>query len=124
MNKQTQTNTNKHTHKQTHTHTHKHEQTHKHTHTNKHRYHCNIKLLILFCRIVSLVAEKTNLMFSVSTAVVKWWKSGRVLSFRRESNKQISNFWTSSRHLGSADFGNWFGKYSLKRINLQLVSVI
>ena len=48
--------------------------------------------------IVSRTAWKTNLMFSVSTAVVKWWNSGRVRTARRSSNSLSSNCWTSFRN--------------------------
>lgn len=38
--------------------------------------HCSMISLRFSCRMVSLTAWKTKRMFSVSTAVVKWWKSG------------------------------------------------
>lgn len=46
--------------------------------------HCSMISLRFSCRMVSLTAWKTKRMFSVSTAVVKWWKSGfpRFLLFR------------------------------------------
>ena len=38
--------------------------------------HCSMMSLRFSCRMVSLTAWKTKRMFSVSTAVVKWWNSG------------------------------------------------
>lgn len=38
--------------------------------------HCSMMSLRFSCRMVSLTAWKTKRIFSVSIAVVKWWKSG------------------------------------------------
>lgn len=75
--------------------------------------HWSMSWLMLFCRIVSRVASNTNFMFSVSTAVVKWWKRAWERSFLRELKSSTSNFWTSSSLFGSARGGNWSGKWSL-----------
>jgi len=61
------------------------------------RSHCSIRDLRLSPNIVSRTAWKTNLMFSVSMAVVKWWKRGRVRTVRRSSNNLSSNCCTSLR---------------------------
>lgn len=46
-------------------------------------------------RIVSLTALKTTLIFSVSTAVVKWWKSGFLGSLFTDTNMSRMKFCTS-----------------------------
>ena len=39
-------------------------------------YHWSISISRFRCKMISLTELKTTLMFSVSTAVVKWWKRG------------------------------------------------
>ena len=56
----------------------------------------SIRSSIFLRKIVSFTAWNTKRMFSVSTAVVKWWKKGRVRSRRRELNNSNWNFWTAS----------------------------
>ena len=62
--------------------------------------YCSMRDFRLSCRIVSFTAWKTNLMFSVSIAVVKWWKSGLLRSRRRQSNMFSSKFCTSVNFRG------------------------
>lgn len=69
--------------------------------------HWSINMLIFSCRIVSFTAWKTKFIFSVSTAVVKWWKSGLVRTILRSSKSANSNCWTCLRSCGlPANFGN------------------
>ena len=65
----------------------------------------------LFCNMVSLTAAKTYLIFSVSVAVVKWWKSARSRFRRTLSNMSSRKHWTSLMSRGSPP--KW-GKYRLK----------
>lgn len=54
----------------------------------------------LFWSMVCLTAWNTKRMFSVSTAVVKWWKSGFVRHRLRESSRLSSKFCTSVNSCG------------------------
>lgn len=65
----------------------------------QHEGHCSMISLRFSCRMVSLTAWKTKRMFSVSIAVVKWWKSGllrflllRLNDWTRNAWKEQSNF--------------------------------
>jgi len=53
------------------------------------------------CRIVSFTALKTTLIFSVSTAVVKWWNNGFLGSRLTETNISRIKFCTSFMECGS-----------------------
>lgn len=50
------------------------------------KIYCNMSDFKLSCRMVSFTAWKTNFIFSVSIAVVKWWNNAFDLSRRRLSN--------------------------------------
>ena len=63
--------------------------------------HWSIKDRRFSWSIVSLTSWKTSLMFSVSMAVVKWWKRGLARSLRRESKLCNRNAFTSSMLCGS-----------------------
>ena len=72
--------------------------------------HCSMRDCRFRWRMVSFTALNTTLMFSVSTAVVKWWNRGLRGSFFTETNRSRVNFCTSARLWGSP--GNC-GKYHL-----------
>lgn len=55
----------------------------------------------LRCKMVSLTALKTTFMFSVSTAVVKWWNRGFLVSLLAETKKSSIKCWTSFIECGS-----------------------
>lgn len=59
--------------------------------------HCSIISLRFSCRMVSFTAWKTKRMFSVSTAVVKWWKSGFPRFLLLRLNNCTRNAWKKQR---------------------------
>lgn len=61
----------------------------------KSRHYCSMSDCRLRWRIVSFTALKTTLMFSVSTAVVKWWKSGFLGSLFTDTNMSNMKLCTS-----------------------------
>lgn len=63
--------------------------------------YCSIRDFKLSCNIVSFTAWNIKVMFSVSMAVVKWWKSGFVLSRLRSSKSPNMKFCTSCKQWGS-----------------------
>lgn len=64
-------------------------------------FYCSINDCKFRRNIVSLTALKTTLIFSVSTAVVKWWKSGLRTSFLTFLKKSNKNACTSVKFHGS-----------------------
>lgn len=61
--------------------------------------HCNIRDSRFRWRMVSLTALNTTLIFSVSTAVVKWWKRGLRGSRFTQRKNSTRNSCTSSSFL-------------------------
>lgn len=75
------------------------------------RCHASMSDSRFLWRIVSLTALNTTLIFSVSTAVVKWWNNGFLGSLFTLVNIAKMNAWTSAKLRGSPE--NW-GKYVRK----------
>lgn len=67
----------------------------------QHYGHCSIRDSKFRCNIVSLTALNTTLIFSVSTAVVKWWNSGFRGSLFTALKKSSKKACTSKRLLSS-----------------------
>lgn len=59
--------------------------------------HCSMISLRFSCRMVSLTAWKTKRMFSVSIAVVKWWKSGFPRFLLLRLNDCTRNAWKEQK---------------------------
>lgn len=69
--------------------------------------HCSMMSLRFSCSMVSLTAWKTKRMFSVSMAVVKWWKSGLPRFLRLRLNDCTRNAY--EKHSGlSVSFKSHF----------------
>lgn len=75
--------------------------------------HCSMMSLRFSCRMVSLTAWKTKRMFSVSTAVVKWWKSGFPRFLLLRLNDCTRNAW---RRKETNWVRNWVTVGSLHRL--------
>lgn len=65
----------------------------------QHEGHCSMISLRFSCRMVSLTAWKTKRIFSVSIAVVKWWKSGFPRFLLLRLNDCTRNAWKGQSNL-------------------------